>query len=289
MTTVRLLSRAPSLGALACKAAGWLLVLSGLVYLVLWGAKGLESLSGPISLRKPILFGLSTGVTVLSISWIIPRLRPRRGDSALFVSFAVALVLEVFLIDLQQARGVPSHFNRATPVDEAVTRLMGALILWATVIILDVTVRAFRVLELPSDYSFAVRAGLIFLAVGCGLGFVITLIGESQIEAGLSPELYGEAGVLKFPHGLPLHAIQVLPLQVWLLKRLGVAEAARFHSVVGITVVIGAATVYGCIQTAVGAPRWPPVALGWVLIGAMILGLFAAAVSLRRKRWSDEP
>lgn len=248
----------------------------------IWLSLGAPALSGPVSLRKPILFGFSAGVTLVSLAWVLRHLPPRRGDGVLYGSVAVALVLEVSLIDLQQARGVPSHFNRATPFDELVLDAMAALVLWATVGIIDATVRSLRAIELPEDLRLAARAGLVLLVVGSVVGIVITLVGEARAEAGLPPERLGGAGVPKFPHGLPLHAIQILPLQGWVLRRLGVPGPARARSVALGAAALGVATAYGVAQAVSGAPRFPPVGVGWPLFAtAVTLGVAAAGVAWR--------
>jgi hypothetical protein len=61
-------------------AAGVLLLASGLVHTVVFLLDG-GGWDGPLSWRKPILFGFSFGITVLSLGWILsflPR-RPRLG------------------------------------------------------------------------------------------------------------------------------------------------------------------------------------------------------------------
>lgn len=265
-----------SVGVAANALGGALLVLSGLAYLGLWLALGAPDLAGPTSLRKPILFGLSAGVTLLSMAWVVRHLPPRRGDRLLHVGLAVSLVLEVALIDLQQARGVPSHFNRSTLLDTVIVDVMGALVLFASLVILDAFARAVRGLALPPDRRLAAAWGLGYLVLGCAIGIVITLVGEARAQAGLPPERFGSAGVPKFPHGIPLHALQILPILAWGLERLGVGLGRRVRSVRAAAIAIGLATAYGTVQTVAGAPRFDPVPLGWPL--AILTGLAALEV-----------
>lgn len=250
-----------------------LLIASGFLYTLLWLVAG-ETWEGPTSMRKPILFGLSTGVTLLSVLQVWRNLRPRRFDGWLIGGLTLALVLEVGLIDLQQARGVPSHFNRSTALDAVITDAMGVLILAATAVLVDVTVRAHRSIQAPADRAFAARRGMLLLLLGCGLGVVITAVGEAQAARGMPPETYGAAGVLKFPHGLPLHAIQIFQLQVWALgawpmaRRLAVLRASAW-------LVLGS-TLYGWVQTFGGFPRFPPSGLGAAValgVGIGLIGL----------------
>ena len=270
-----------------CRWAGWLLVASGAVYAAILGVQGGEW-SGPLSLRKPLLFGLSTGVTALSLAWVGRGLAPLPGDGLLFRGLAVALVLEVGLIDLQQARGVPSHFNRESWL---VSGAMTGLILAATFAILYITGRALLRLDFRSDYRRAARAGLALLVLGCGLGVLATVVGESRVDAGLPPERIGEAGVLKFPHGVPLHALQILPLLVWGLEQLGVGLRARRRAVGCVAVSVLLATLYALAQTFSGRGRFDPSLGGWVLFVAA--GLLAAsgalAIALEGRTSGPEP
>ena len=85
-------------------------MLSGLAHLGVWLFLG-GQWEGPVSWRKPILFGISTGMTVLSIGWLVPKLRPSKIDMFLSAGLGISLVVEVALITVQQWRGVASHFN----------------------------------------------------------------------------------------------------------------------------------------------------------------------------------
>lgn len=263
---------------------GALLVASGLLYTLVWIASGCPSLVGSTSLRKPILFGLSTGVTLLSVRWVVPHLRARPGDLFFNVSLTLALVVEVVLIDLQQARGVPSHFNHSTPLDSLMNQAMLGLILWATAVLLYLSARTFTDLSMASDLALAVRWGMVLLVLGCGLGLLATLVGEQRLEGGLAPEIYGQAGQLKFPHGLPLHAIQLLPALAWCLRRLGVSLEGRLQAVAASAVAVAAATGYGLIQTFSGAARYPPVPWAWPLVLLCVAAVLVGGVKAYRAR-----
>jgi hypothetical protein len=58
------------------------------------------SLSGPISWRKPILFGFSAGVTVLSMGWGVGKMTRWLMDFPLLALFSAAMLVEVGLITL---------------------------------------------------------------------------------------------------------------------------------------------------------------------------------------------
>ncbi len=74
-------------------AAGTVLVVSGLVHLAIWLYDD-SSLAGPVSWRKPILFGFSAGATLVSLGWLVSKLRHYRSDAFLLPMFAAAMLLE---------------------------------------------------------------------------------------------------------------------------------------------------------------------------------------------------
>ena len=235
---------------------GLLLLESGAAHLVVWAVAG-GPWEGPVSWRKPILFGVSGGLTCLSLGWAWAQLPWRRGDAWLAATVAWALLVEVCLINLQTWRGVASHFNRATPFDSWLYDVMGLLILWVTLVAVDLTIRFFRQpTGLASDMLLAARAGLVLLVVSCLLGIWVSVHGDMRVAAGLEPERYGAAGVPKFPHGAVIHALQWLPLLAWAARRAGVTQRRRLWLVAA--AVVGT-TLIGCfalVQTLAGRSRF---------------------------------
>jgi hypothetical protein len=235
---------------------GLVLVASGLVHAVIWVVRG-GPWEGPVTWRKPILFGISGGLTALSAAWVWAGLPTRRGDRWLAALSAWALFIEVLLIDLQAWRGVASHFNRATPVDSLLYDLMGVLIVFVSLVLVDLTVRLFREpTTFPVDMLLAARAGMIFLVISCALGVWVSVNGDLRMAAGLEPERYGVAGVPKFPHGATIHAIQWLPLAAWIAQRCGLAMSARRAAVWLGILATTALLAFSLVQTLTGHARF---------------------------------
>ena len=236
---------------------GVALVASGLGHVAVWAALG-GPWEGPVTWRKPILFGISGGLTSLSLGWALSRLAGRRGDVALGWATAAALLVEVALIDLQRWRGAGSHFNRATSLDSALYDLMGGLIMFVTLVCLDLTWRLLRrePADMPADMVLAARAGFVLLSVSCLLGVWSSVHGEWRMQAGLAPETFGGAGVVKFPHGAVIHAVQWLPALAWAAGRTGIGERHRVRLVA--TAAIGSVIVlvYALAQTLMGRGRF---------------------------------
>ena len=259
---------------------GAILVASGLVHLALLWFSGAEW-SGPLSIRKPGLFGVSAGVTVWSIAWVLTQLAPHRHDQRLVNGLSAGLLLEVGLITLQYWRGVPSHFNRTTALDAMIESIMLGLILLVTVGIAWLAWRSRHLRPMAESRAIAIRAGLWLLLVSCGLGFVATIAGEWNLAHGRPPEVWGRAGVLKYPHGAALHAIQALPLLTMFLQKFRVAHAAAvLKGAVALQVLF---LVHAVWQTLQGRSRTDVDRQGLaVLAGAGLLLILLAQI---RRAW----
>ena len=257
---------------------GVLLVVSGLAHIFVWAVLG-GPWEGPVAWRKPILFGISGGLTGLSLGWAWSKLPLRWGDGWLAATVAWALLVEVAAIDLQTWRGVASHFNRSTPFDSVLYDAMGLLILWVTLIAFDLTIRFLRQpTGLAPDMLLAARAGLMLLVVSCGLGIWVSVHGDMRMAAGLPPAHYGAAGVPKFPHGAVIHAMQWLPLLAWAARRAGVTEQSRAWLVAGATV---GTTLIGCfalVQTLAGRSRFDVTPVTGTLLAAGVICLVVPAI-----------
>lgn len=203
-----------------------ILMISGLLHLAWLWRTGAEW-EGPLSLRKPALFGISGGMTVFSISWVLTKLTPNRFDRLFANTMAFGLLLEVGLITIQQWRGVASHFNRSTNFDALIELTMLVLISIVTMGICWLAIRSIFLPEMPDETQLAIRSGLWLLVAACALGFIASFLGELSAASGKSPTIWGPAGVLKYPHGAALHAIQLLPMTAWLMNRLRVRHVVR--------------------------------------------------------------
>ncbi len=252
---------------------GIVLLASGVGHGVVHGVLG-GPWEGAVTWRKPILFGISGGLTSLSLGWMWTALPWRRGDRWLAAATAWALLVEVFLIDLQRWRGVASHFNRDTSLDSWLYDAMGVLILFVSLVIVDLTVRLFRSSAAMSpDMLFATQAGMVFLVISCGLGIWISIYGDRRVAEGLDPERWGAAGVPKFPHGAVIHAIQWLPAIAWAARRVGGSVRFRTFLVGMATTGTASMLAYALLQTVAGRSRFdaPGEALGLLAVALACL------------------
>ena len=183
--------------------------------------------TGPVSWRKPIAFGASVSILALSLSWALGRLPHFRGRTGSARVFAIAAIVEVGLITLQRWRGVSSHFNEASAVDAAIFNAMGLLILLMMGIILFWTIAAARARTAAPAERAAALTGLALLDLALLTGLAIIVHGRLAPD---SPAQIGAAGLLKVPHAVSIHGIQIIALlSIWLAAR-GVSSAARVRA-----------------------------------------------------------
>ena len=264
------------------KLALWMaaiLIASGLFHLVKLAWDG-SDWNGPLSLRKPGLFGISAGLTVLSIAWLMTQLRPLRFDQGLAKLIAGSLFVEVGLITGQYWRGVPSHFNRATFLDATIENTMLLLILFATVSIFYLTLRTICLLPMERAKSIAIRGGMWLLSLSCVLGILTSVLGDVNVAAGKPYEIWGRAGVLKFPHGVALHAIQLLPIVAWFVQKLRMTHPARLVRSALLSQVFF--LLYAIRQTLQGRDRFDWDASGGLILGiTCLLGVYPSTMIAR--------
>lgn len=198
---------------------GAALFVSGLVHLTVLAISG-GPWTGPISLRKAASFGLSFGLTLVTVAWVTHflRLAPRLR-LVLVGAFTAVCVVETALVSMQAWRGRASHFNFETGFDTAVSMSLaaGGFVIVAT--IAGMTLAAMvAVAELTPAMRLALRFGFVTLVVALGVGFAMINVGSAAAR-GPDPTLaYTTAGFLKPAHAVTMHAILVIPGLAWLVS-----------------------------------------------------------------------
>jgi hypothetical protein len=244
---------------------------------------------GPVSWRKPILFGEAFGVTALSVAWVMTFLPKRRVIGWLLMGgLGVANVGEVFWVTMQQWRGVPSHFNYATPFDEAAFVMAGMLIAVTASVIGLVTLWSFVSLQAPRSLTWAIRLGLVLLLLSQVIGLSIIENGNAKVRdprtgAYLSANVasaavIGAAGAMKLPHALTLHAIQVVPAMALLLHFTTWSESRRTRIVLAAGVGYAGLVAFSLWQALNGLAPLDLSVLSALLLGGSLSLLVGAAV-----------
>ena len=176
------------------------------------------------------------------------------------------MVAEVALISVQHWRGVESHFNHSTSFDTLVENWMTYLIVFATLVLAEFARRSFASLTAQSDLKLAIQGGMAFLTASCVIGFAILFYGNSQVAVGADPSKFGQAGVTKFPHGVAIHAIQMLPLVCGVMAKAGIPLVRRTRTVGYLIASTIGFLLFSLIQTLSGKARFDLAFSGTLLL-----------------------
>jgi hypothetical protein len=237
-------------------AVGALLLVSGIVHAGILVVSG-GSWSGPLSLRKPAVFGASFGITLVTIVWVASFLPlAERTRAALLTIFTAASVVETALVSLQAWRGVPSHFNVETPFDALVARALAVGGIALVVVTVGLTATAFRRNPaVPISLRSAIRVGFVTLCGAMATGATMIVRGMMLVFSGNPAAAYATGGALKPTHAVTMHAILVLPLLAWLLSFADWSERRRLRVVLLVSAayaVLASIIAVGNIAGAVG-------------------------------------
>ncbi len=202
--------------------------------------------TGPLSWRKPFTFGLSFGVTLATITWVVGYLRMSWSTKrALLAAFATICVIETVGITIQAWRHVPSHLNTSTPVNTAIAMTLAAggaglfiTLGWFASVAIPGRVDA------PPPMRLSIRWGFGLLMVGLLSGAAMIARGTIEMNTGDAYTAYQVAGFLKDLHAVTLHAILVLPGLAWWLQRRQIREARQ------LSIVRGAIAAYVALSVA---------------------------------------
>ena len=267
---------------------GAALILVGLAHLLAWLFVG-GAWAGPVSFRKPTTFGISFGLTTVTMAWVAGQLRiSDRTGWLLMVPLVLADTSEVVWVSVQRWRGVAAHFNDDTALDNLLFVVMGGVAVGvAATVILVVTVLSFTHMRAAPSMALAIHAGLLILLVAQVVGGWMIQHGLGLADQGATDGLttFGAAGVMKVPHAVAIHGIQVLPALAWLLSFAALPEQRRVGLV---RVAVGgyvALVVVSVLQTASGVAPFDVgvVAALLYLLGVALLGmaLVTALLALR--------
>jgi hypothetical protein len=265
---------------------------------------------------KPWKFAVSIAIYSLTIAWLLTLVhRGARVANAAGTAIVIMLGAEIVLIVLQAARGVPSHFNNESAFDSAVFSIMGVgiVLAWAATLVLAlVLLREERLRPIPAT---GVHWGLGVSLFGAILALLMVdpmnepvqrvadltagtpldgahTIGAAEGGPGMPVTNWSlDAGDLRAPHFVGLHALQFLPLFAWLLE----ARARTLTAGQGVAIVrIAGAAYFGLVVVLLWqAVRGESVArpgLATLLTGGLLVAAAAvAAVGVLRSGSGPAP
>jgi hypothetical protein len=195
---------------------------------------------------KPLKFTVSIAIYVFTVALLLRGVRDAAPRSARWISRGVALSMsvEIVCIALQSWRGVPSHFNHASPFDEAIFGAMGLMIGLNTFLMTWLlALYALAPTSLPVPVVWGVRLGLLTFLAGSAVGALMVrkdahTVGAPDGGPGLPFLNWStQAGDLRPAHALGLHALQILPLVGWAAARTRAgSERRKTATVIGVAV-----------------------------------------------------
>ncbi len=244
---------------------------------------------------KPAKFAISIAIYVFTLAWaftLIPGWRKTRR----FVGWAtaIAMVLEFAIIALQAYRGTSSHFNFSTPLNGVLFVIMGVAIVAQTFISIAVAVAFWRQRFEDPAMGWALRFGMTITIVGAlSAGFMThpTAAQLDGVHAGQGMPVMGahtvgapdggpgipgtgwstEHGDLRVPHFIGLHALQILPLIAFVMRRRRLGSDTRVRLTLTAAGSYFTLVVLLLIQALRGQPILRPDALTFGLFGAWAL------------------
>jgi len=204
---------------------------------------------------KPLKFAVSITVYVWTVAWLLGDVQAAAPRAARWISRGVALsmLVEITCIAGQSLRGVASHFNHDTSLDEAVFNVMGSMIALNTCLTVWLLALYFRVeTGLSRPQLWGARLGLLFFIGGSAVGGL--MIGHGSHTVGAADGGPGlplvnwstRAGDIRAAHAVGLHALQVLILVGWAASRARALRPPRQTAVV-----FAAAAVYLLVAAAI--------------------------------------
>lgn len=140
-------------------------------------------ITGAPAWLKPAKFAVSIAICSATLAWIFTLLPDwTRTRRIVGWTTAIALVLEVVLIDTQAFRGTTSHFNTSTLLDGAIFSVMGAAIMIQTISTIWVAVALWRQRFQDRALGWALRLGMTMTIVGAMTGGLMTRPTPQQLE-----------------------------------------------------------------------------------------------------------
>lgn len=200
-------------------------------------------ITGAPAWLKPAKFSASIAIYVFTLAMAFT-LIPNWPKTRRVVGWttAIVMVLELAIIDLQAFRGRASHFNLSTPFDGLLFAIMGTAIFAQTLTSIAVASAFWRQKFDDPALGWSLRLGMTITIIGAlsaGLmtrptadqraaahaGHGMPVVGAHTVGApdggpGVPGTGWSTAhGDLRVPHFVGLHALQVLPLIAFVMRR----------------------------------------------------------------------
>jgi hypothetical protein len=212
---------------------------------------------------KPSKFILSTIILLWTLGWYLLNY-PFKEKTKTFIAYAMTflLTLENILISMQAYRGVKSHYNIETFFDAKVFGMMGFAIGLITMLVAWILIKSFSSkFNFSNSMVWGFRIAWIAFLFGSAAGGGAMIeqhahtVGMSDGEAGL-PYLNWStlAGDYRVAHFLGLHAIQIIPLTIYLIHRSFKNQNLATRLSIGFAILFLVGVVFVYYQAKMGSP-----------------------------------
>lgn len=189
---------------------------------------------------KPLKFIISSAIYIPTFLWMLTLVQAKKTWHRRWIQIAanvtaLGFLIENVIITMQAIRGVPSHFNEATPFDSAAFSIMGPTI--TIVALMNLLLGIWLLFQrLPNPtIAWGIRLGVLISFVGMVVAFLMTVPTPNQmvqLQTGITPAAIGAhsvgiedggpglpivgwstiGGDLRIAHFIGLHGMQLLPL-----------------------------------------------------------------------------
>ncbi len=222
---------------------------------------------------KPMKFGISVSIYAFTLAWIVSLFQRAIVQTAgpdpltrrlrrLGLWISIMMYGEILFVTLQAARGVRSHFNHDSPLDDAIYSIMGLMILANTILVVVFFLPAFQHRfsgRLTPALRLGIQTGVVIFLIGSVFGGIMSgldrhTIGGADGGAGI-PVLNWSTrfGDVRMVHALGLHALQVLPIVGWWVSE----KAAPTRTIVAVSAAAYAALfLFSSVLTLAGRPMF---------------------------------
>lgn len=171
---------------------------------------------------KPMKFALSIVIFLWTFAWLLQYVQSVKNVKFISWGIAICMVVEMVIITIQAARGVPSHFNITSIPNAIMFSTMGTFIGINTFLVLYTLILFFtKGVHIPDTLSLmAWRAGLLlFFLGGISGGLMVTnlahTVGAPDGGPGLPFVNWSTiAGDIRIAHFITIHGLQLVPLIV---------------------------------------------------------------------------
>ncbi|TGL60967.1 hypothetical protein [Leptospira sarikeiensis] len=196
---------------------------------------------------KPIKFAVSIWIFLWTTAWFLEQLSefPSFRDKV-EKYFVISTIVELFLITLQAARGVQSHFNQSSALDGMIYSVMGLFIfpMIPVSILMD---RKFRLLSSKLDPRtlISIRFSLWIFAIASIIGVFISArlahsVGVPDGGPGLPLLNWSRnGGDIRIAHFAGIHALQILPLFAYFAIKRNWKQASVVSASIGYAALVG--------------------------------------------------